>query len=53
MYLIWNYNNATIQPNQVIPVTLTLVLEDNMTFIDFLIKNDIKAFNFDIGIYTI
>jgi len=52
MYLSWNYTNAIIQPNQVLPVTLTLVLEDNMTFIEFLIQNDIKAFNFDIRIYT-
>jgi hypothetical protein len=53
MYLTWNYTNSIIQPNQVIPVTLTLVLEDNMAFIEFLIQNDIRAFNFDIGIYTI
>lgn len=53
MYLLWDYANATIQPDQVIPVTLTLVVEDSLNFIDFLIQKNIRAFNFDIKIFTI
>jgi len=52
MNLTWNYNGTTIHPNQVIQVTLTLSAPPSISFIQYLITNDIKQFNFDIIIST-
>lgn len=48
MNLTWNYNGATIRPNEIIQVTLTL----STPFIQYLITNDVKQFSFDIIIST-
>lgn len=48
----WNLNNDTrLDPNQKIDVTLTLTVEFNQTFVDYLISNNIKTFSFDIVIH--
>jgi hypothetical protein len=52
MNLTWDYDNTIVGPGQVIQVTLILTVEDNPTFIDYLIQNDVRAFSFDINIYT-
>ena len=52
MTLSWSLNNDTqIEPNQKINVTLTLTLEYDPTFVDYLINNTITTFSFDIIIH--
>jgi hypothetical protein len=48
--LTWNYNNASISPGQIIPITLTLSVTDSPTFINFLADNRVTGFSFDITI---
>lgn len=48
MNLTWNYNNTTVQPGEVLQVTLTLSVDRSSDFIEFLIANDVKAFSVDI-----
>jgi hypothetical protein len=48
--LTWNYNNATINPGQAIPVTLTLSVTDSPTFTQFLVNSNVVCFSFDIVI---
>jgi len=52
MTLSWSLNNDTqIEPNQKINVTLTLAVEYDPTFVDYLINNTIATFSFDIIIH--
>jgi hypothetical protein len=52
MQLNWSLNNDTqIEPNQKINVTLTLTVEYNPTFLNYLINNTITTFSFDIIIH--
>jgi hypothetical protein len=46
--LTWNYNNTAINPDQTIPVTLTLSVVNSQTFTQFLVSNDVTNFSFDI-----
>ncbi len=48
MNLTWNYNEAPIEPNQTIQVTLTLKISSAPEFTDSIIERDIKTFSFDI-----
>lgn len=52
MNLTWNYNNQTLNPDETIQTTLTLIVTDNPTFVEYLIQNNIATFNFDITIRT-
>jgi hypothetical protein len=52
MTLSWSLNNDTqIEPNQKINVTLTLTIDYDPTFVDYLINNTIATFSFDIIIH--
>ncbi len=52
MTLSWNINNDTqIEPNQKINVTLTLTVQHDPTFVNYLINNTIATFSFDIIIH--
>jgi len=48
--LTWNYNNTIINPDQTIPITLTLSVTNSSTFTRFLKENDVTNFSFDITI---
>jgi hypothetical protein len=48
MSLIWNYDNSTVTPAQILQVTLTLQVENSLDFTWFLINNNVKTFSFDI-----
>ena len=50
MNLSWDYNGTTIRPSEIIQVTLTLSASPSNSFIQYLIANDVKNFNFDIVI---
>jgi hypothetical protein len=50
MTLSWNYNGSTLQPGQVIQVTLTLSASSSYAFIYYLITQNVKRFSFDITI---
>jgi len=50
MILSWNYTETSIRPSEVIPVTLTLSASSDISFINYLIANDVKDFSFDIVI---
>jgi len=49
--LTWNYGNVPIDPEQVIPVALTLNVSSDTALIDYLITNHVTRFSFDIHIY--
>lgn len=52
MTLSWSLNNDTqMEPNQKINVTLTLTVEYDPTFVDYLINNAIRTFTFNITIH--
>ena len=52
MTLSWSLSDDTqIAPNQKINVTLTLTVEYDSTFVDYLINNTIATFSFDIIIH--
>jgi hypothetical protein len=48
--LTWNYNGTTVNPGQIIPVTLTRYITDAPTFAHLLITNNITGFSFDMTI---
>lgn len=52
MNLTWNYNGTPINPGEVIQVTLTLSASSSISFIRYLITNDVREFSFDIIICT-
>lgn len=51
MNLTWNYTNTPINPSQVIYVTLNLSVSSDISFINYLITNNVTKFSFDIHIY--
>jgi hypothetical protein len=53
MTLSWNYTGTQIAPQEEIPVGFTLSLSSSRDFINYLITNNVTAFNFDIHIYTL
>lgn len=53
MDLSWNYNEATIDPGEVIQVTITLSTIPSKSFVEYLISNNVKEFSFDIIIQAI
>jgi hypothetical protein len=50
--LTWNYNETTILPNEHVSVNFTLTLYSSINTINYLLANNVTAFNFDISIYT-
>jgi hypothetical protein len=46
--LTWNYSGKPLNPKEQIYVTLTLEITPDLRFIDYVIKNDVKGFYFDI-----
>lgn len=50
MNLTWDYNNTPISPGETIYVTLTLRTASDITFINYLITNNVEEFSFDITI---
>jgi hypothetical protein len=50
--LTWNYDQTQIDPNQTILLTLTLSTSPSLNFINFLVENNINAFNFNVHIYS-
>lgn len=52
MWMTWDYDNATIHPNQVIEVTMALHTDTSSQFIEFLVTNQVQTFSFDIQIST-
>ncbi|UCE96571.1 MAG: hypothetical protein JSV51_02950 [Candidatus Bathyarchaeota archaeon] len=52
MHLTWNYNGDLVNPNDVIPVNLTLRAEYSSDFINYLSSNNIRSFSLNIIINT-
>ena len=50
MTLSWDYNETTLNPGEIIPVTLTLSSSFSNSFIFYLIDNDVQSFSLDIHI---
>jgi len=50
--LDWDYNDIPVSPNETIYVTLTLNVSDSVSFIEYLLANDVTGFSFDICIYA-
>ena len=48
--LSWNYDGTTLNPNEIIQVTLFLSASDDKSFSQYLIANDVTEFNIDIHI---
>jgi hypothetical protein len=48
MTLTWTYNGTLLNPNQTIPVTLTLHAHNTADFVRFLVNNHVTQFHFDI-----
>jgi hypothetical protein len=51
MNLTWNYTNTSINPGQVIYVTLNLSVSPDVDFVDYLVANNVTAFGFDVHIF--
>jgi hypothetical protein len=52
MTLSWNYTGTEIAPREEIPLNFTLSLSPTEDLINYLITNNVTAFNFDIHIYA-
>lgn len=46
--LSWDYNDSTINPGEVVQVTLTLSASNSYSFIKYLVDNNVREFNFTI-----
>ena len=53
MNLSWNYNGTSINPGEVIRVTITISAPPSVQFKEYIITNDIKEFSLDIVIRAI
>jgi len=53
MNLTWNYTDTPISPSETIYVTFTLQTASDISFINYLMTNDVKEFSFDIIITAI
>jgi hypothetical protein len=45
--LTWDYSNTVLSPKQIVPVTLTLSIDNSANMLEFLIDNQVTQFNFD------
>jgi hypothetical protein len=52
MTITWNYDETTLLPDEEISVNFTLTLYSSTNTINYLIADNVTAFNFDITIYT-
>lgn len=52
MNLTWDHDEAPVQPDEIVQVTLTLSASSSSDFIYYLVANDVTNFSFDIVIYT-
>lgn len=52
MNLTWDYDEALVQPDEVVQVTLTLSVSSFSDFIYYLVANDVTTFSFDILIWA-
>ncbi len=50
MTLSWDYNGMSINPGEIIQVTLILSTSFSGSFVNYLIINDVQSFSFDIHI---
>lgn len=50
MDLSWNYNGTSLNPNDVIEVTLFLSASSDYSFVNYLITNEVKNFDMEIHI---
>lgn len=48
--LTWNYNNTILNPGEKIYVTLTLEVSFDLSFLQYLVKYDVRKFSFDVAI---
>jgi hypothetical protein len=48
--LNWDYNSSTIDPGQTIPVVFTIRADYTLSFIDYVIKNDVQQFSFNVNV---
>lgn len=48
MNLTWDYSNRLVGPDEIVQVTLTLLADDSLDFIQFMVSNDVTKFTFDI-----
>ncbi len=48
-----NFNNTTLGPNEVVYATLTLEFSSHPDFLQYLIRNNVTMFSFDIVIVTV
>jgi len=46
----WDYNGTQLNPNEIIPVTMTLTASSSNEFINYLVNNEIRRFDFVIHI---
>jgi hypothetical protein len=51
MTLTWDYTGTQIDPNEEIPVRLTLSLSSSTDLINYLITNKVTTFSFNINVY--
>ena len=52
MTLSWNYDGSVLAAGDDIQTTLTLSIEDDLTFILYLVENAVDGFNFDVIIHA-
>lgn len=50
MNLTWDYDNRTLSPSEIVPVTMILSISSSPVFVQFLTDNEVKYFKFDITI---
>ncbi len=50
--LTWDYDRASVQPNEIVQVTLTLSASSSYDLVYYLVANDVTNFNFDILIWA-
>ena len=46
--ITWNYNGATLEPGEAIPVTMNLSASSSNDFVDYLIENEITEFSVEL-----
>ena len=51
--LSWNYTGAQLAPGEETPVEFSLTTSYNIDFANYLIKNNLTSFNFEIHIYAL
>jgi hypothetical protein len=46
----WDYNGTLINPDEIIPVTMTLSASSSDDFVNYVVSNEIRRFDFVIHI---